>query len=185
MSRQNVAEDVFQFIDMRPDLTPTEREKACWPWKGSLGGRPSDRRPYFSCQNKRWIAYRLVYILSHGPLDEKELVRHKCDNSICCNPAHLEKGTHAQNEQDKIERQRHGGTPRAVAERIRVLYKTGNHTQQEIADMYGISRQSVSDIVTGRRRSKPYDLALLPKDEQREIGKIILNNRKKEDDNEH
>ena len=32
---------------------------------------------------------------------------HSCDNPICCNPKHLSKGTHKDNSDDKVRKNRH------------------------------------------------------------------------------
>jgi hypothetical protein len=145
MRTPNDATDVFKYIVMgEPD--------ACWPWLGSFGGQPNRRRPYIMVEGKRYIAYRLVFELVHGSIDKKLQVQHSCDNGAhpigCCNPAHLKLGTNQTNADDMMERERHG-LPKNVVKAIRALLDKGR-LQHEIADLYGISRESVSAIATGR-----------------------------------
>lgn len=54
----------------------------------------------------RYGAHRWYYIVTYGPVPKEMVVRHKCDNPPCCNPLHLELGTHADNMADKMRRNR-------------------------------------------------------------------------------
>lgn len=51
-------------------------------------------------------AHRLSWALVNGDIPSGLVVRHRCDNPPCCNPAHLELGTDAENEADKARRGR-------------------------------------------------------------------------------
>jgi len=140
--------DVFKHYNMQAN-----RPDNCWPWTGSVGGRKSEPRPYYQAEGKRYIAYRLVYELVHGvTLQPTELLLHSCDNGSmpvgCGNPAHLSIGTVQDNSNDMTERQRHGINHHMV-KGIRRLLSEGR-TQQEIADLYGVSRETVSAIATER-----------------------------------
>lgn len=100
MTKSNYPHDVFKHINMMNG----DAEK-CWPWTGALAGR--DQRPVFSLFNKSVFAYRVVWELVNGrKLEKGEVVRHKCDNKICCNPNHLEVGTQKENIHDTFKRDR-------------------------------------------------------------------------------
>lgn len=149
MARKNSVDDLWRYIDMRgPD--------DCWPWLGSWGGRKSHLMPYFSAGGQRWIAYRKVYELANGiDLLANQLMCHSCDMGAypvgCCNPKHVRIGTPQDNVNDAKLRQRFG-LPKSVVRNIRLLLEKG-HTQQNIADTYGCSRETVSAINTGRTYS--------------------------------
>lgn len=138
--------DVFQLIEMRgPD--------DCWRWLGAWGGRSRDRRPYFMARGERTMAYRWVWRLVNGAdIPDGQMILHSCDNGGypigCCNPRHLSLGVHAENMRDMTERQRHG-LPATAVTAIRRLLERGD-TQQSIAEKFGVSRETVSAIATGR-----------------------------------
>ncbi len=138
MPRKNVKTDVFKSIDMSGG--PTE----CWPWTKSLGGR--DKRPYFTVDGRKQLAYRVVYELVTGePVGDDKVLRHSCDNNVCCNPAHLTPGTHQDNMDDMKERERHG-LPHHTVRRIRKLLDKGVQTHAEIGELFGVTRSVITDI---------------------------------------
>lgn len=141
----NKPTDVFALYDMQPG-------DRCWQWKGTWGGRPTERRPYYQVDGRRRIAYRWVYELVNGPLEDSALILHACDNGGypigCGQPKHMRTGTHDENMKDMTDRQRHG-LPTTVVRAIRRLIEQGE-TQQNIADRYGLSREAVSAIATQR-----------------------------------
>jgi hypothetical protein len=97
---------------------------ACWAW---LAGKDSGgygkfqitgRGPRFLGDHpiqKHVRAHRLAYELTHGLVNQELVMRHRCDNPPCCNPAHLEPGTQKQNRQDAVQR---GREPRGVQKTI-------------------------------------------------------------------
>lgn len=140
---KNLRTDVFKYVDMH------EGDRAvCWEWQRPISN--TSMRPYFSVEGKRISSYRLVYELTFGvTLTPQVLLRHKCDNQICCNPYHVEEGTHAENMDDMKKRERHG-LPHHTVRAIRALYKEGATSQELIARRFGIARETVSGITTGR-----------------------------------
>ena len=83
----------------------------CWLWTGAkysngygcvfdIGPPPRKKR--------RTLAHRVSYQLSVGPIPPSILVLHKCDVRLCVNPEHLFLGTHKDNTQDMIKKNRHG-----------------------------------------------------------------------------
>ena len=81
----------------------------CWPWQGSVlpFGHGQFVGPFGSS-----TAHRYAWAIVHAEMPETGLVvRHRCDNPICCNPSHLEIGTQAENVADMINRGRASFTP--------------------------------------------------------------------------
>lgn len=139
--------DVFKLYEMRgPD--------ECWPYIGNAwGGQPREKRPYFQANGRRQIAYRWIYELVHGvELKPSQLILHSCDNGgypIGCGcPAHMRVGDIVENAADMTSRGR-VGLPPSVVRAIRSLLSQGI-TQQEIADRYGVARETISAIAVQR-----------------------------------
>lgn len=155
MAKSNEKIDVFKFINTHgndPDV--------CWEWTGSTAGR--DERGYFSVNKKKYIAYRLVYELYNGHEIQPDLVvRHRCDNPQCCNPAHLEIGTRAENEKDKYKRDRSGYTHDMIKDMHR-FFKLGMN-YSKIADAINakyatnVTRQGVTRVIKGETRAGDVD----------------------------
>lgn len=139
----NTKHGVFQLYNMNV------REGECWCWQGGWGGRDRTRRPYYQFGGTRQIAYRTVYELVHGvKLASDQLIRHACDNGSapigCGNPEHLALGNNVMNMEDMRERGRHG-LPHNTVKAIRRLLDRGR-TQDEIAELYGVSQTTISAI---------------------------------------
>ena len=137
--------DVFKYITMRG-------VDECWSWSGTWGGRERDKRPYFQCNGRRTMAYRWVWELVNGPIPAGLLILHSCDQGGypvgCTNPAHMRLGDVQENSDDMKARERHG-LPKTIVRAIRKLLDQGR-SQASIADLYGMSRENVSAIATGR-----------------------------------
>lgn len=85
----------------------------CWPWQGSRhhGGYGRVR-----VQWRQMQAHRLAYELARGAISAGLTLDHLCNNPPCCNPAHLEPVTAAENlsrahRRRKAALQRNGATP--------------------------------------------------------------------------
>lgn len=108
---RNKPEDIWKKIDKRgPD--------ECWLWTASCD---SGGYGQFRLQGRYYKAHRIVFSIAKAPIDfrapesnyEKTHVLHRCDNTRCCNPAHLYLGDIWDNMRDKVERNRtYRGGPR-------------------------------------------------------------------------
>jgi hypothetical protein len=143
MSLPNNAEHVFTVINMLTGSVHERLGTRCWPFTNKPN---KDGRPYYRVSNKNYLAYRLVYELVNGELDPKLEVRHKCDNPLCCNPAHLETGTKQENMNDMKERERHG-LPHHTVRAIRKAALRSGVTHADIAEIFGLGRSTVTEII--------------------------------------
>ena len=108
--------------------------------------------------------HRVIYAKHHNLslLELKGIViRHRCDNSRCINPDHLEPGTVADNNRDRAERGRsqRGSKHWQAAlteEKVAVIrseyrYRDRDHSIRALARKYGVSYSTIQEIVTGIR----------------------------------
>lgn len=74
-------------------------ESGCWLWIGYLlpGGYAT-----ISFQGKKQYAHRVAYSQFVGPIPEGMVLDHLCRIRNCCNPAHLEPVTQAENSRRAI-----------------------------------------------------------------------------------
>ena len=111
---------------------------------------------------ERKSVHRLVATAFLENQDNLPQVNHKDGNTENNKAVNLEWCTQSENQkhafrtglQLPVKGENHGNcklSNESVLE-IRSLYATGNYTQKQIADRYGIIRQHVSDIVLGKKR---------------------------------
>jgi HNH endonuclease len=142
----------FMALRGKPD------SNGCMNWIGSLTGSGYGKI-YFNHlwgRSKQIAAHRVAWVLDKGDLEPLDLVCHKCDNKLCVNPEHLFIGTPADNVRDMVQKDRHFGaqwraTKLGEIDRVRDL-KSAGVLQRDIARYLGISRTSVSYILSNRYR---------------------------------
>ena len=131
---------------------------ACWFWNGSV-----DSRGYGSIRRngKHVRAHRLAYELAFGPIPKGDghhgaAVMHKCDNRLCCNPAHLSLGSHKDNMADMAAKGR-ANKPRGESNGRAVLTQSDVEAirldprgTRSIANDYPVSRAAIQRIKSGR-----------------------------------
>lgn len=62
--------------------------------------------PAILINRKYWSIHRLSFFIHKGPIPSDKVVRHTCDNKICCNPDHLILGSNYDNSKDAVIRNR-------------------------------------------------------------------------------
>lgn len=84
----------------------TLTDRGCW---NCTSHKTRGGYPIMSINSKCSLIHRHVYskvVLGGAKIPDGLVVRHKCDNTVCINPAHLELGTVADNNRDKVIRGR-------------------------------------------------------------------------------
>lgn len=125
----------------------------CWPWGAGFGSNRSGIR-YGTFRLKRMRkAHQVAWEIANGtPVPPGQVIRHSCDNGICCNPKHLVSGTQKQNVADRYDRGRdvhlrgeehpNSKLTRELVLNIRKDLAKG-HSQRKIAILYGVSQFGV------------------------------------------
>jgi len=126
----------------------------CWEWTGSRHYRGYGRFGRYR-ELHETFAHRFAWADKFGDIPEGIEVRHKCDNPPCCNPDHLELGTHQENMNDMVERKRlpvrrgEQGARVILKEHQVLEIRSRAHAREHrgvIAADYGVSTSTVGAI---------------------------------------
>jgi hypothetical protein len=87
-------EKFWSKVDIRDD-------ESCWNWKAGV----SHQYGCVGYHRRMHQSHRLAWELTYGPLpeytgDNSCIVRHLCNNKLCCNPKHLAVGSQTDNMRD-------------------------------------------------------------------------------------
>lgn len=94
----------------------------CWNWNKSV---TSAGYGQLTRNGRYWTTHRYVMTCMYGPIPRGLVVRHKCNNTKCCNPDHLIFGTPKDNWWDSENRHRNAANKRALGVIINgVKYRT-------------------------------------------------------------
>lgn len=131
-------------------------EDDCWPWRATVG---SNGYGQFRLRGQMRNAHYACYELYVAPIPRGMVVLHTCDNRLCVNLAHLRLGTQLENVQDMFAKGRDhdkrgskNGNSKLTPDEVKEIKSMleDAHPQAEIADRFGISKATVSQINTGR-----------------------------------
>ncbi len=95
-----------------------DKSGECWIWTGSktpqgYGGT------YFD--GKKLKSHRAAYETWVGPIPRDMTVHHKCANTSCCNPEHLELATQRENTAEMFARKAYEARIAELEERVSAL----------------------------------------------------------------
>jgi len=108
-------------------------------------------------------AHRFSWEMHNGPIPNGMMVCHRCDNSRCVRPDHLFLGSAQDNVNDMIGKGRQPSYddrrgPRShfaklaqrQVETIRMMYGSGRFRQADLASIFGVSRNCIQEITSGK-----------------------------------
>ena len=123
----------------------------CMEWQGSTNGAKGYGK--LKVDGRYLLAHRLAWELANGrEIPEGMVIMHACDNPPCCNPAHLQLGTHALNLQDAERKGRHIGANKLTREQVREIRArlTGIRGERRIiAREFGVCVETIGYIARG------------------------------------
>jgi len=95
-------------------------------------------------------AHKISYLYYKGTIPENMYVLHHCDNRCCVNPEHLFLGTHKDNMDDMIKKNRQAvgskcGASKLTDDQVRNI-RADNRYQKDIAKDFNVSRSLISYI---------------------------------------
>lgn len=125
----------------------------CWNWTGSRDKKWNYGQ--FRVYPSTYKAHRIAWSLEHGSPPPDQLLRHGCNNTLCCNPRHMLLGDDKSNKLDSIisgtAKMPNGGyslLPETVNQ-IRDLAKSKSHAA--IAREMGLSQPFITRIINRQR----------------------------------
>lgn len=125
---------------IRAEAYVIDPETGCWIWL--MNRNPKGYGTVWH-EGRCWLAHRLSYTLTIGPIPEGKQLDHLCKRPWCVRPDHLEPVTNTEN-------QRRGLQPKLSiedAKDIRGLYSGGNYTQTGLAHLYKVHRDTIGRII--------------------------------------
>lgn len=132
---------------------------ACWPWTGYC--KPSGHG-LTQMDGSPIHASRKAWILTHGRIGRGLCVNHKCDNAVCCNPAHMYLGTRSDNMIDRWgrttpENRQPLGRPHVLTDeqldRLWEMRRTGS-TLKQCAAVFDVHIATICRYITTVRKEK-------------------------------
>lgn len=141
-----IEERFWNYVDRKND-------DECWLWTGN-----KDKDGYGSLRTTTYQvrAHRVSYKIHYGEFQNDLVVRHRCNNPSCVNPAHLAIGTHQDNMDDKTAagHNRANETHPNVKfsnETVRMI-REATGLRKDIARKFGVSESQVGNIRSGAQR---------------------------------
>lgn len=132
----------------------------CWPYllyrreTGHGSFRVRDLHAQGIVKSTAASSHRVAWYLHSGKWPANIIVRHKCDNAACCNPNHLELGTHQDNVADRVKRDRSArgesvGSSKLTERDVRAIRKRYDKgwKMAALAHRYGVNKSTISQIV--------------------------------------
>lgn len=162
MSQHTTQLPLFQAIDAQSVARFWSKVRVgsadeCWEWQAGIN---STGRGIFWYDGKSVHSHRFAWIITYGNILDGLQICHRCDNGKCVNPAHLFLGTQYDNIHDMIDKGRDrvlrgSADPKSKlteedVRRIRELYIPRKFSQFKLAIIFGVSRSTIENIITGR-----------------------------------
>jgi hypothetical protein len=127
----------------------------CFEWQGRCVVRGYGQIRF---DGKMRFVHRLSYEAFRSKIPDGLCVCHHCDNRCCVNPAHLFLGTHAENNQDAVNKGRHThgekvNTARLTANdvcRMAEIYGRGGVKLREVAEQFGVHISTAQYVIQGK-----------------------------------
>lgn len=141
MKRESLQEKIARFWSHFNKL-----ESGCWVWRLSKCGSGNAYGQVSKFCGRRYLAHRLAWELTNGPIPDGLQVLHKCDNPPCGNPDHLFLGTQADNCRDREQKGRGKGIPPYLPGELSNSAKLTNTQVREIRKLcdQGIKRVDIA-----------------------------------------
>ena len=139
-----------------------QKTDTCWLWTGETdcNARQAFRygRLRDGSRDKSMPAHRYYYEIHKGPIPEGQFICHRCAVPLCVRPEHLFVGTHQDNMNDMVSKERiqRGTQHRRTTlteenvRRMRALWAQKAASQKELARMFEVGLSNVKHVLARR-----------------------------------
>lgn len=92
MLTKTIINHIIPEADARRFMRYVKKTPSCWNWVGHKNWYYMAAKEYgiFSLKGKRTLAHRASYVLFMEPISGDLVVHHRCENTICVRPSHLQ-----------------------------------------------------------------------------------------------
>lgn len=143
-----------KFVDKFNSGYLVDSSTDCWIWQK---GKTSSGYGVIYIDKSQFTVHRFSYLIHKGKISEGNVIRHKCDNKLCCNPEHLLSGTQLDNIRDMWDRDRqnrsHGddnSISKLTSKQVQEIYLRSNEESlMDLSEEYKISIGAISAIRNG------------------------------------
>lgn len=124
-----------------------EPNSGCWLFAG-----PIDEAGYGRIRvgNRKVRVHNFIFQRGNGPLLPGKLVMHSCDMPCCWNPDHLSDGTHKDNRQDAMKKERlprgESATKAKLTNEDIALIRASSETHRALGAKFGVSHNIIGRI---------------------------------------
>jgi len=101
-------------------LKRVNKTDSCWLWQGAMRTKQYGG---FWMERTCWYAHRASFHLFKGGLKKAHVVHHRCGNTLCVNPEHLQLATQAENMAEMLGRNSYIATIKELEEEVQSLRK--------------------------------------------------------------
>jgi hypothetical protein len=141
----------FSEKDKQRFWAKVNKTDTCWLWTASL----CKSHGQFYVDEKHLYAHRVAWLLAGNTIPEGYVMRHKCRSAHCVNPDHLETGTQANNNADKV---RDGTSIRGTKnvkcklteDQVRAIKLRNKENKTLLAEEFGVHYATINKILIGQ-----------------------------------
>jgi hypothetical protein len=160
-SKENNNGEMMTYIDRLMDRIIDKIEvddsSGCWNWTGRKNDKGYGR---IWNNGKMDYSHRAVFKLYNGEIDTELEINHRCNNTRCCNPSHLEAVTSSENRRWCVvngrsnspswEQNHESKLSIRDVYQIRVEYASGRTSYAKLGEKFHVDKSTVYLIVKNK-----------------------------------